>query len=531
MKTFLAIAALIVSSLAGAAAAEKPKLIVQITLDQLRADALERYAPAFSSGLKRLLDDGYWVKEGVVDHAITVSYPGHATLATGAHPSTHGMSANEWWVLREGRWTWVDAAADDREKIVGAEDRRGPSARNLLVPTLGESVKAADPAAKAISLSTGNSIAVVYGGRDSDGVYWFDSDSGRFVTSTYYRSALPPWVADINQSDLLTNKPGVWETVAGPDARRLADPDASPVENEGKNAVFPHRFETERAPDVEDDVALNRWFAGTPLKDDALVALAKRAIEAESLGGDRVVDYLSVAFDSTDSVGHSFGWRSVEYLDALLRIDRALGDLLAFLDEKVGEGAYVLALSADHGVADFPETTNHRRIRTAEIDEALDRVEKLASENANAPDLPELIARELEKSDFVAAAYTEDDLKRADGDEYAYLYRRSFRPGLTPDFPLWTAKEERPHHPARYGVIVRFVEGAIFDAAPAVHGTPYGYDRNVPIVFYGARVKAKKSDERMATVDVAPTLAELAGLSAPKNADGASAAKAIAKGR
>lgn len=513
---------------AGAAETRQPKLIVQITLDQVRADAFERYEGAFSGGLARILHDGYWIKRGVVDHGVTVSYPGHASLATGAYPSTHGMTANEWWIEQNGRWTWVDAAADPAEHIVGADGSAGPSARTLLAPTLGESVNAADRQAKSISLSTGNSIAVVYGGHASDGVYWFDSGSGKFVTSTYYGADLPVWVSDFNEKMLPTHKQPVWELTVPANILALADPDASPIENEGKNAAFPHRFDVERAADEADDVALNRWFAGTPMKDEALVAFARRAVEVERLGADDITDYLSIAFDSTDSVGHSFGWRSVEYLDALLRIDRSLGEFLDYLEAKIGKDGYVLALSADHGVADFPETTGKRRITTTEIDAALDRVEALAANyKGDAAKLPEQIAQELEASDFIAAAYTEADLAAASNDPYAHLYRRSFRPGLTPDFPLWTAKESRPHHPARYGVIVRFVEGAIFDAAPAVHGSPYDYDREVPIVFYGANVKRGRSDRPIATVDVAPTLAEIAGLKLLPNADGKSAANLV----
>jgi predicted AlkP superfamily pyrophosphatase or phosphodiesterase len=508
-------------------AKEPPRLIVQITLDQLRADALEHYEPALSGGLKRILDDGYWATNAVVDHAITVSHPGHATLATGAHPSRHGLTANEWWMERDERWTWVEAIADPDEKIAGTEEG-GPSARHLLSPTLGEWVKAANPQAKAVSLSTGNTVALDYGGHVSDGVYWFDSSSGGFVTSTYYRDAVADWVSAFNDSDLPAFKKEEWLPILEAEALKLADPDASPIENEGKHAVFPHRFEIERKQEGADDRTLDQWFAGTPMKDEALVDFAKRAIAAEKLGADGVTDYLSVAFDSTDTIGHRFGWKSVEYLDALVRIDRGLGEFLDYLGAEVGKGNYVLALSADHGVADFPETTGKHRVTNAEIEAALDRVEALAANyKGDAVDLPELIAKELEKSDFIAEAYTQDDLKRVPGDPYAYLYRRSFRPDVTPDFPLWTEKESRPHHPARYGVVVRYSEGAIFDSAPAVHGSPYDYDRRVPVVFYGAGVKARRSDDKVATVDVAPTLAELAGITPPANIDGISRAATV----
>lgn len=534
MKTIIAIAAAasVAATPSTASSPKKPKLIVQITLDQVRADVFEKATPAFSGGLSRLVSEGYWVKRGVVDHAITVSLPGHAALSTGAYPSTHGLTANEWWVEKNGSWTWMDAVSDANEKIAGAGERDGPSARNLLAPTIGEAVKAANAEAKAVSLSTGNSIALAYGGHQSDAVYWFDSASGVFVTSTYYRAAPHDWVAAFNSNHLSVFKKKEWALAIEPEHTALADPDASPVENEGKNATFPHRFETERAADQDEEEAFNSWFAGTPLKDGALIALAEKAVEAERLGADAVPDYLSIAFDSTDSVGHAFGQRSLEYLDALMRIDASLGRFFDFLDRAVGKENYIVALSADHGVADFPESGGKRRITTAEIEQALDKVEEIASAEPGPKSvLADRIARALETLDFIAAAYTPEELTRASKDSYAYLFRRSFRPDFTPDFPLWTEKESRPHHPARYGVVVRFIEGATFDAAPAVHGSPYDYDRLVPILFYGAGVKAGANREGFATVDIVPTLLELAGLPPLPNADGVSRATQIAKRR
>lgn len=534
MKVVSAVVAAAFAAAAPAAAssAKKPRLIVQITLDQVRADVFAETTPAFSGGLFRLVSEGCWVKNGVADHAITVSLPGHAALSTGAYPSTHGLTANEWWVEKSGRWTWADAGSDANEKIAGAGERDGPSARNLLAPTIGEAVKAANAEAKAVSLSTGNAIAVAYGGHRSDAAYWFDATSGAFVTSTYYRAASHDWVTAFNSNDLPAFKKKEWTLAVDPKHVALADPDASPIENEGKNATFPHNFETERAADQGEEEAFNSWFAGTPLKDDALVAFAERAVVAERLGADAAPDYLSIAFDSTDSVGHAFGPRSLEYLDALVRIDASLGRFFDFLDRTVGKENYVVALSADHGVADFPERVGKRRITTAEIEQALDKVEEIAT-SATGPKsvIADGIARALETFDFVAAAYTPEDMTRAPKDPYVHLFRRSFRPDFTPDFPLWTEKESRPHHPARYGVVVRFIEGATFDAAPAVHGSPYDYDRFVPILFYGANIKAKVSGERFATVDVAPTLLDLAGLPPLPNADGVSRARHIAKRR
>jgi len=148
----------------------KPRLIVQITADQLRGDLLDRYRAALPNGFGRIEAQGYWIHEGIVDHALTLSFPGHATLATGMNPAHHGLTGNEWWVEKDGKWGEIDVSQDKRYKVIDAPKRQGVSAVNLLAPTLGEWTKSVNPRAKSVALGTGNPIPVAYAGATAKGI-------------------------------------------------------------------------------------------------------------------------------------------------------------------------------------------------------------------------------------------------------------------------------------------------------------------------------------------------------------------------
>jgi predicted AlkP superfamily pyrophosphatase or phosphodiesterase len=498
----------------------RPRLIVQITMDQLRYDLLERWRPNFRAGLRRLLDGGCWIRQGEVAHALTNSIPGHTTLASGLHPSGHGLTANEWWVERDGVWKEMDAYYDPAFPMAGHPDRPGGSLRFMKGSCLADWVKAADPRAKAVALSTGSTVAMCYGGRSADAVYWFDGRANAFVTSSFYRTG-HAWLTDFNARTLKDFQPQSW-TLAEPRLAGLSLPDASAWENDGRNNTFPHDYlrESQRGSG-EKPLAYGQWFAGTPFKEDALFALAARAVEAEALGGRGCLDYLAVLVDSTDAIGHGFGPLSLEQLDNLVRLDRALGRFLEMLDRKLGRDGYVLALSADHGTADPPEASGvGRRLKAAEIEAALDRVAAAVQHRPGSPGaVADAAADALRACDFIADAYTQAALATPSADPFVELFRRSFRPDLTYDFPLWSDRP-RPFHPARYGVVARLKEGAVPPYAASVHGSPYSYDRRVPIVLYGSGVRRRETQTGGRTVDVAPTLAQLAGIAAPAGLDG-----------
>ena len=501
---------------ATAACAERPALIVQITFDQLRGDLLERYRRAFTGGFKRVLDQGYWVRNGEAAHAITNSWPGHASLSTGLFPSRHGLTANEWWLQRDGKGVSVSVVRDERFPMPGSPAASGISPGAMRASTVGEWLQDADSTTKVVAL--GSNAVVAYGGRNPAAVYWYDGSAGAFVASTYYPQG-HRWLSAFNRT--LPGRPRTWALTVPPSFRSLARPDASPYEAGGKNNVFPHSYARESQPEGSGAPApFGAWFGGTPLKDEALFELAGEAVEAERLGQRGATDYLALVADSTDASGHEFGPNSLEQLDTILRMDKALGRFLDQLDRRVGHGRYTVAISADHGVGDPPEEHGLHRITAAEIDALLDRTQAIvAAHKGNRSELADKIAADLRTSPLVGDAYTEAQLQAPSNDPNVILFQRSFLPGLTPDFPLWGSKDRDPH-PAQYGVVVRFNEGLMFDRATAVHGSPYAPDRLVPVIFFGAGVRPGQAASGATTVDIAPTLARIAGIRAPSRLDG-----------
>ena len=507
---------------------QRPKLVVQLTVDQLPSGYLQRFAPALDDGFAEVLENGTSDIDGEVDHAITNSAPGHATLSTGSYPATHGYSANEWWDFVDGKWTWIDGAADSASQVLGEAERTGYSPINMKVPALGDWIISADPQSKSVAIGA-SEVTVMYAGKRGQHAYWYDREAGRFITSSHYRDEHPDWVDRFNRERLPAFKLETWELNVPEVHLGLADSDDRPYESFGEHYTFPHRFADEFDPDHERDrqTQLDYWFYETPMADIATIALAKQAIRAEELGQRDHTDYLSIALGASDNIGHIYGGYSLEALDMMIRIDRELGELITFLDSEVGKGKYVLAISSDHGAPAPIERTleagqDAYRIPNEEIDALLDRVDQIGNEHkGNRQELIDKIERELEGADFIEDAITEDEIfgRRATTNPLMPLFRKSWVRGRIPDFPLWTSTPNRIHHPARYGIFAQFRENTYFSYGVVVHGSAYDYDRTVPVIFYGAGVTAGTIDD-LKTTDVAPTLAWLVGLEAPGFVDG-----------
>jgi predicted AlkP superfamily pyrophosphatase or phosphodiesterase len=512
------------------AAANRPSLVVMIAVDQLRADLLDRYDTVFTGGFRRLRERGRWFTNGVVDHAVTVSHPGHATLATGMHPSHHGIVDAAFYMgPPPGARVFTDALEDGAETIIGAPGRPGVSPRRFLAPTLAEWIETASAnAGRVVAVGSGASSSLLHAGRARGDVYWYERTAARYVTSSFYRHDDPDWVTAFNTRTLpaLIDAAVVWENGTPEPLRALADPDNSPWEGDHKNIVFPHRLADVAPPGKTIDAPMRgRWFTWTPHLDGATLGLAEAAVAALHLGGGSGVDYLGIVSSQVDDIGHSYGPTSQEQLDNLRRLDLELGHLFDTLDREVGASRWVAALSADHGITDIPEARlargeKARRVTAAEMNAVLERLKDAGSATSDPATVADRVARLVKEADFVADAMTPHDLFEGEArDPFVTLYRHSARPDRLPRFPLFDLDSGKSPV-AESGVAVRFVEGAMPDVDTAVHGSPYLYDRSVPIIFMGTGVTPGTSDEPARTIDVAPTLARLAGVPIPSGLDG-----------
>jgi predicted AlkP superfamily pyrophosphatase or phosphodiesterase len=480
-----------------------------MSIDQLRSDLLYGYSPVFTGGLRRLLDEGFAFDNATHDHAFTETAPGHHTLSTGVYPSRSGIVANTWWERDGDGWKSVYAVEDSDHPILGYPDLTGRSPANNARTGIADWMLAQDPNTRIVAVSRKDRAAIGLAAQAHGEVYWMADRGGEFITSDYYHDRYPGWVARFNRSEM----PGLyaqteWDSELPPAAAAWTRPDTSRYELDGQHTAFPHLASD--LVDADDPRELNHWrYEFTPFPDAAVLAFSEEAIDELELGQRGSVDFLGISLSQTDLVGHNFGPMSREQLDNLVKLDRELGAFFDYLDESVGPGRWVLAFSADHGVLDIPEQLADDGVPAARLGRA-DRDRFIATIRSVEADGPEAVKRAIEQLPFVAAAYTFDEIESGQAaDSFAVLYAHSH------------SRTRAPQLSARWGVYTRFRENTlIWGSNRATHGSPYRYDRDVPIVFLGAGVAQGRSSEAVATVDLAPTLARLAGITVPDDLDG-----------
>ena len=500
----------------------EPSLVVMIVVDQLRGDMIDHYQEAFSGGFRRFLDEGYSFTNASHAHARTHTAAGHATLSTGVFPSRSGIVANEWFLRTGAAWQNVYAVEDLDSPILGFEGQAalpGRSPKNLLRTGLADWVREADDDARTMAISSKDRAAIPLAGKTDSNAYWLLPQLARFITSTYYANRYPGWLTRFNERIMprLTSQ-RVWRNTAPDRFRSLARSDRASYEraNAGQGgSTFPHRSREEAV--ASSLQAHNQWAVRHGPADDAVIALAEAAIDELDLGQRDHVDYLGISLSATDYVGHDHGPFSQEQLVNLMHVDNILGEFLEYLDEHVGDGQWVVGLSSDHGVATMPEHDRERglgdMVRIRREDEAQRLSDALAAASrlgGSREQIAERLARSLEAEGTVEKAYTHFELTRGEpADSFAVLFRNSYYPG-------------RAHNTlSPYGVEIRYREGDLVHyRSGTTHGTPYWYDRHVPFILLGAGIEAGSSDVPAYTVDMAPTLAALAGISAPYDLDG-----------
>lgn len=501
---------------------EPPALLVLVTIDQLRGDLIERYEPVFEGGFRRLLDEGLLYTAASHNHSSTSTAIGHTTLATGRYPVNHGIVGNSWAERNDdGSLRSVYGVEDADSPILDYPTADGRSPRNIRADALGDWLFQQSPDSRSLAVSTKDRGAITTAGQSSDhNVYWWMPSDGRYVTSAFYQSDYPAWVQRFNREripQLLADS--VWQHSVDEAQRGLARRDDAPYEGDGRNTTFTHYRSDEVITDALS--AQNNWWRATPFADRATLEFALEGMTQLELGQRGVTDYLSVSFSATDYVGHKFGPLSQEQLANLHALDGALGRLFDALDAQVGAGNWVLGLSADHGVVNVPEYQQEQGqlgYRSGAADELLmAETILIAAETAFAADPADTlaarraIAEAVEALDFVADVMVPEDelLQGEPADSFVALFQQSYTPGRLQGITEWDLP-------------MRYTEGTYDSTSPTGtgHGSPYWYDRWVPVAFLGKGVAPGRSAEAVYTVDVAPTLAGLGGVSAPSDLDG-----------
>ncbi|HVO79742.1 MAG TPA: alkaline phosphatase family protein [Terriglobales bacterium] len=506
----------------GSAYNARPKLVVVIVVDQFRGDYLERYRDQFGEGgFRLLLDHGAYFTDCNYDYANTRTAPGHATLFTGTYSSGHGILANEWW--DPGKKRLVTSVEDDATKLVGVpRNAPGASPHNLLADTLGDELKLATHGqARVFGVALKDRAAILPAGFAGDGAYWMDHKTGKWVTSTYYRSQLPKWAQDFNDSgraEKYLNKE--WKDASGNTLRTTA-PRTS---KDGTPAGF------------------YDLVAPTPFANDYTFDFARELVTYERLGNGPATDLLVIGLSANDIVGHEAGPGSPQVEAMTLATDRQLADFFAFLGHQVGLANVWIALSADHGIAPLPSVAAGLRIPAAGLSPEKMRGElnRLLSAKLS-PGHPAEYVKDFDyplawlgQDAFAAIRMKEADAERAVGDALkqiglrGYYTRYDLSEGEVPNSEQGH-KYEHSYSPLGgwyvMGVPAPFTVGV---TTGTDHASPYTYDTHVPLAFYGLAFQPGTYRKHAEPVDLAVTLASLLGINAPTHAIGRVLTEALA---
>jgi predicted AlkP superfamily pyrophosphatase or phosphodiesterase len=530
---------------------KSPKLILQVTVDQLRGDMPGSvYDQLGKGGFRYLYEKGIVYENAHHRHANTETVVGHATLATGADPADHGMIGNIWFdkelnrvvynieddrypMLGEGGGVDKSAELDPTQKLAGT-DGRSPAA--ILSTTFSDELALrTNGKAKVFGVSVKDRGAVTMAGHAGK-AFWFSKSKGEFVTSTYYYDAYPQWVSEWNRKKVPLTYAGTnWDLMHDKSKYTYGDFDDMPYETNlpGYGVVFPHPF------GKADGKLFTTLLTCSPAGDELCLKFAQELVVREDLGKDDVTDYLSISFSSTDYVGHIFGPSSLESEDNLLHLDKTLSELFAFIDKHVGLKNTLIVLSADHGAAAVPDQLNEFGIDAQYfVPDKLDKekaIENIKSKYGIAEELisgfnhpyiylnNEIIRKHKLDVNEVSRAIAEE-LVKFKGVAYA-VPSIDLVEGKIPDTRLYQ-QILRNFNPKRSGDIYLVLEPHWFVndfdglTVASTHGSPWRYDTFVPIIFAGNGLAAKTIFREVQTVDIALTLSKYLKIKAPSGATG-----------
>jgi predicted AlkP superfamily pyrophosphatase or phosphodiesterase len=494
-----------------------PTLIVAISVDQFSADLFAEYRGQFTGGLKRL-QEGAVFPSGYQSHAATETCPGHSTILTGDHPARTGIIANDWINLGNARDDKTVYCAEDESLPGSTSDKYTVSDRHLKVPTLGDRMKAANPAAKVISVAGKDRAAVMMGGHKVDELWWWDGKK----FASYAGRTEPTAVAKANES-----------------AARIIASTAAPI------SLSPFCIQHSQAISIGDGKTVGtgrfaraagdaRSWRASPEFDQAVIGLAGDLIHDNKLGQGSTADIIAIGASATDYVGHTYGTSGSEMCINLTALDMALGNLLDLIDR---EGVdYLVVLTADHGGHDLPErNVQHAVPQAKRIDASLapqvvgaDIAKKLGlkaqplnsrgvgdiwiDQSLNAKLKAKVLTEALvayRANPLVAAAFSKAEIAATQipstpPESWTLIERAraSFDPDISGDLFVALKPRVMPIADPTKGYV-------------ATHGSIWDYDRRVPILFYRKGIKRFEQPLSVETVDIAPSLAAIIGLPVP----------------
>ena len=501
--------------------AERPKVIVLISVDQFPREYLDRFQSRFvEDGFKRLTSSGAVFTNAMLNHAATITGPGHAVISTGTYGHRNGIVGNAWYDRSARRNLYC--VEDAQTRLLGVPGT-GRSPVNLTTGTFGDQLRMAGAFhPRVISVAGKDRAAILMGGKLANAAYWMEDSL--FTTSTYYLEQLPEWVRAFNAAGRINAVFGqVWDRVLPEEAYSDLGNDDQPFEDAGKGLgrTFPKKITGTDSSKITG--SFYDALLTSPFGNELVLEFAKEAIRAEQLGQRDVTDLLCISLSSNDYVGHSYGPHSHEVMDMTLRTDRQLADFFTYLGETLGFDNCLIALTSDHGVAPVPELLQAKNPRAGaqRVDgaaakqaagEALTKafgappkgmtwVEAMSGGNiylhygalqakkVAVDAAARVVAAALNEIPTVAGAYAGADLRsQAEENTLADLLARSYQP-------------------ARSGDVVFAYQPYTFEGSGgtgSTHGSPYAYDRHIPVILAGPGIRKGLYNDAASSADIVP---------------------------
>ncbi len=507
-----------------------PKLVVGIVIDQMRWDYLYRYEKHYGEGgFKRLLNEGFSCENTQLPYVPSVTAIGHTCIYTGSVPSIHGIAGNNF--IKNGEKTYC--TDDDSVSPVGTKSNAGMmSPRNLWVTTIGDEMKiATNGKSKVVGVALKDRASILPAGNNPDGAFWFDDETGNFITSTYYMNKLPKWVDDFNKKKLpskyLSKK---WEALYPKDTYEESTADDVSFEKgikKGIKATLPLDL-----PNLYKEYGFN-IIRNTPFGNQLTLDFAKAAIDGEKLGDDDIPDLLAVSFSSTDYIGHQVGTHALETEDTYLRLDIALADFLNYLDNKIGKGNYLLFLSADHGAMNNSTYLQCNRIPAGcwdndfakkYLEEALTQEYPEAANTVKAVmNYQVFFNRNLIKSKGLDFLRIKEIVIKKLKEDSSVLYACDMDNTCCENIPDEVKfRIINGYNHERSGNVAIVLKPGFYAHGP--QGTDHGmwnpYDTHIPLIFMGWGIKHGTTNHKTFMTDIAPTIAALLHVQVPNGSIG-----------
>lgn len=507
----------------------RPKLVVGIVIDQMRWDYLYRYYDryAVNGGFRRMLGQGFSCENTLINYTPTVTACGHSSIYTGTVPAIHGITGNIWWDRQLSRAVYC--TEDKTVSTVGSNSTLGQqSPRNLLVTTICDELRlATNFRSKAIGISLKDRGGILPAGHSANAAYWYDNSVGTWISSTYYMQSLPAWVQQFNG-----NK---WPDKYFAQGWNLLYPAATYLQSEQQNKPYINQMFGKSFP-YDLTGLIGKGYSSlpyTPYGNTLTTEFAKAAIINEQLGADQFPDIVAISYSSPDYIGHSFGPNSLEAEDGFLRLDKELGGLLDFLDQKVGKNQYLLFLSADHGVSQIPEYLNENKLPAGRVfmNKVVDTINKNLSVKYGIPKIIVSVDNYQLHFNNRALDSVKVDKKALNETILAYL---SVTPGVLRAFPISELNIQplpetirkslnNGYYPRRNGEIQVILQSHFIDAFSST-GTTHGlwnpYDAHIPLLWYGWGIRQGKTNREINMTDIAPTVAALLHIQMPSGTSG-----------